>query len=261
MKVVGPLFSLDAQGTLGKILTYGRNQFGNWARRIVGRKYTRTPLQEEVRKWFKDGLDTWEKMIEEEHFLWSLALTNVEAYGSVVGKNLHRWARCLFLHHCLSTRCYYWRGSPFPPELWQLNYTSQVANYDQIISDLETLTGLKMCEKPGVWALMTLGRYKVTYYGELIETIAGVACQSGTYIALDKDFYEGLDEYKKKYLVAHELTHCLLIQHGYPAVSNRQDHENIAHECGVRVANGQLTPIYTYKGKTLSEIVPQPSCS
>jgi hypothetical protein len=50
-------------------------------------------------------------------------------------------------------------------------------------------------------------------------------------------------------------------QHGWDYRNNVYDSEIIADECGNRVADGNLTPVYTYKGKTLSELVDDPGCS
>lgn len=71
-KLFGPLMSLDAKGTLGHIITYGSNQFGNWARRIVSRKYTETPEQKLQRQLFLDAIKIWVGKSPTVRYAWLL---------------------------------------------------------------------------------------------------------------------------------------------------------------------------------------------
>ena len=259
-KILGPLFSIDALGTFARAVTYGSNQFGNWARRIVRRKYTRNEDQNFIRSWFKWGIDVFKGMSQEERFLWELALTNYVEHGSSTARNLHRWARCLFLHHVLTTFSFEWNGSPFPLELWQMLASDQIEGYSQIMSDLETLTAFSFCEEVKPYFFKYLGVIRTPGHPGKGLPSAGMACYSGTAIALNEKMYKDSSDYVKKFVIAHELTHSIMNQHGWDYGATVAVSEQIANECGARVANGELTPVYLYEGKALPELVDNPEC-
>jgi len=259
-KILGPLFSIDAQGTLARTVTYGANQFGNWARRIVGRKYTRNEEQDYQRSWFKWAIDVFKGMSLEEEFLWELALTNYVKYGSSMAKNFHRWARCLFLNHVLTAFSFEWEGSPFPPDLWQMLASDQIEGYSQIMSDLETLTAFSFCEEVKPYFFKYLGIIRSPGHPGKGLPSAGLASSFGTAIALDENAYKDSSDYVKKFLIAHELTHAIMYQHGWSYSTTVAVSEQIANECGTRVADGKLTPVYLYEGKALPELVDNPGC-
>ena len=261
MKIIGPLLSLDASGTIARTLTYGKNQYGNWVRRITKRKYTLNVAQKTIRKWFKDGIDAFQDMCDEERGLWNLAVRNYAQYGVHLLKQVSRWARCLFLHHVLTDLSFTWRGSPFPPSLWQMLAKDEIEGYDQIMSDLETLTGLVFCDPVDPYFFEWLGYVTSEGHPSKGLEVAGLCHHRGTFIALHEDYYNLIDPWFKKQLIAHELTHAIMEQHGWNYRNNVYDSEMMADDCGNRVADGDLTPVYTYKGKTLSEWVDDPGCS
>ena len=260
-KVIGPLFSLDVKGTIAKTITFGANQYSNWVRGIVKRKYTRNPAQDLVRTWFKAGIDVFKNMSQEERFLWDLALTNYKEYGSAMSKNLHRMGRCLFLSDVLSTRAWEWEGSPFPPELWHMLAKDEIEGYDQLVSDVETLTDLDFCVTVNPFFFRYLGKVLSPQHPGMGSLTAGIASYSGTAIALDQNYYDGLSAYQRKDLIAHELTHIIMTQHGWNYPASVVASEQIANECGIRVADGDLAPVYLYEGKALPELVDDPECS
>lgn len=59
-KLRGPLFSLKATGTLGKILTFKKGVAGNIVRRHRIPKTTRNAEQDNIRVWFQRGVWTWQ---------------------------------------------------------------------------------------------------------------------------------------------------------------------------------------------------------
>jgi len=259
-KVTGPLFSLDVRGTIAKTMTFGANKYSNWVRGIVKRKYTRNPAQDLVRTWFKAGIDAFKAMRPEERWLWDTALTNYKEYGSAMSKNLHRMGRCLFLHDVLSGRVFEWEGSPFPPELWQMLADDEIDGYDQINSDVETLTGLAFCDPVKSYYFRYLGKVKSVGHPGFGGEVAGFCTSTGSAIALDQNYYEGLIPYKRTELIAHELTHAVMDQHGWNYNAAVAASEQIANECSVRVADGWLVPPYLYEGKALPELVDNPEC-
>jgi len=260
-KLTGPLFSLDAQGTLGKKLTYGWTKGTQWIRSWVKKKYTRTFGQDFVRKWFKNAIDSFQDMSDEERFLWELATKNYQEYGAHLLKQASRWARCLFLHHVLTDLSFTWQGSPFPPELWKMLAKDEIAGYDQLKIDLETLTGLVFCDPVDPYFFEWLGYVTSKGHPGIGQEAAGLANSRGSAIAIREDLWEGWDTWVRDKNVVHELTHALMNQHGWNYRNNVLDSETMADECGNRVADGNLTPVYTYKGKTLSEWVENPGCS
>ena len=98
-KLTGPLFSLEAKGTIGKTLTYGKTTIDAWVRAYFSKKYTRNDAQNTIRTWFKYGVDNFHNMSNEERWLWELALKNYQEYNKAQVAYTKRMARCLFLHH------------------------------------------------------------------------------------------------------------------------------------------------------------------
>jgi len=259
-KITGPLFSNSASGTIGKAITFGKNQAGAWVRGVYKKITTYLPSQLEVRQWFKDVIDYFLDMADEERFLWELVLMNTKEYNACLIKQRARAPRCHLSHCVLSTRSYVWNGSPFPPELIQWLAKDDIPGYEQLMSDLETLTGLNFCDPVNPYFFPYLGIVTSEGHPGKGLPVAGLANARGAAIAIDEDYYYLIDDWYKKQLIAHELTHTLMNQHGWKYRQAVLDSETIADECGVRIANGELSPIYTYKGKTLSEWVPDPFC-
>jgi len=259
-KTHGPLYSLSAKGTIGKTITYGKSQFGNWARGVFLKKTTRNKAQDIIRNWFKRTIDYFLDMADEERFLWKLVLMNTKEYNTHKIQETSRSPRCHLSHHTLSTKSFLWNLSPFPPELIQWLGKDEIEGYEQMKSDLETLTGLSFCDPVPPFFFPYLGIVTTEEHpGKSYRTI-GLTNARGAAIALHEDHYFTSSIREQKHIVGHELTHAIMSQHGWkyrPAVS---DSEIIADECGYRIADGDLIPVYTYKGKTLSEWVPDPSC-
>lgn len=259
-KVIGPLLSLDARGTIAKTVTFGINNAGNWVRGIGKRKYTRNAEQDIRRTWFKDAITYFHKMSKEEQWLWSLALTNYKKYGSAMSKNFHRWARCLFTHHVLTSLSFEWEGSPFPPTLHSTFASDELEDFEQIKADLETLTGLSFCHDVNAFFFKFLGDNQSLPSVPLGTKVLGFSSHNGLAIAILENWYKEASSYDKKKLAAHELLHSLMFQHEYDYNFNPLAAENIADEVSIRIADGELTPIYTIFGLTLSEVVPHPTC-
>lgn len=250
-KLVGPLFSLDAKGTFAKALSFGSSRLGSWLRRLVKKKYTRTLGQDTIRKLFKEALEKWQEVFYGS-YSWFQDLTLDDNWlWEFINKGRGRGGRCEFIGEYIKHNGVKWPFYPLSLRIPRIVITDKIENYDGIISDLETLTGLELCHKPTVIALMLLN----------LGRQAG-ALGTGKLIFIRRSDIDPDGWYRDTETIAEELTHCLLIQHGYSFYSlKRRDHETIASECGARVAKGELTPIYKYQGKTLSEIVPVPSCS
>jgi len=83
--------------------------------------------------------------------------------------------------------------------------------------------------------------------------VAGFTTSRGVAIALDEDYFNSLSLYKQRVLVSHEMTHVLMNQNNWNYRIAVLDSENMADEVAIRTAQADLTPIYTYQGKTLTE--------
>ena len=105
-KVTGPLYCLEATGTFKDLVTYGRNQFGCWIRRIVQRKYTRTLGQGAQRDLFKAAIQAWNGLNEIKKYAWEL-----QAYGTEC------WARDWFVRTYLKDKGPTWSLYPWVPSL------------------------------------------------------------------------------------------------------------------------------------------------
>lgn len=103
-KLFGPLMSLDAKGTLGHIITYGSNQFGNWARRIVDRKYTETPEQKQQRQLFLDAIQIWIGSNPTVRYAWLLS-----------ARDKHYAGFCAFRSAYLRYKGPFWSKYPWVP--------------------------------------------------------------------------------------------------------------------------------------------------
>jgi len=252
-KVLAPLFSLDARGTLAHAITFGANQYGNWVRRIVTRANPATPAQVAIRDLFLSSLNLWKIMSGEEKFLWNLALTNYEKYGSTMGRNFSRMGRCLWLHHALTPASFDFLKDPFPPELHKMLANDEISGLSQTVADLALLTGLPLCSVPDFYFFKYLGLVTTKINPAFGQPIAGLTSASTAHVALDEGYYNQTTDWERKNIVAHELTHCLLMQRGLYYSTNVVMSETIANECGDRVANGDLSPVYTYEGYPLSD--------
>lgn len=259
-KVTGPLFSTEATGTIGKAITYGKNQFGSWVRAVYRKITTSLPSQLEIRQWFKNAIDYFSDMAAEERFLWNLVLMNIKEYNATKVKQTSRAPRCHLSWYVLSTKSFAWNGSPFPPELKQWFAKDEIEGYIQLMADLETLTELEFCDPVNPYFFPYLGIITSEGHPGKGLPVGGLANVRGAAIAIDEDYYWLITPWHRKQLIAHELTHTLMNQHGWKYNHAVYDSEIIADECGVRIADGQLEPIYKYKGKTLSEWVPNPEC-
>lgn len=260
VKLKAPLFSMEVSGTIAKALTFGKNQAGNWVRGYFKKVTTRNAAQSDVRDWFKAATARFVRMAEEERFLWRLALLNYKDYGARAPEFKGRTAKCLYLHRTLSDRKYEWFGSPFPPCLWQMLASDEIAGYNQLISDVETLTGLVFCTPVKPYFFRYLGSVKSKGHPGFGMQVAGCADSNGLAIALMQDTFERRTQWQKDNLIGHELTHCIMNQHVWNYRLMVAASEEIANECGARIANNDLAPVYTYHGKTLSEIVGVPAC-
>lgn len=259
-KVTGPLFCTEARGTIGKSIIYQHSKHSWIVRMFFIPKYTRNWLQDKIRKWFKDVIDYFADMAEEERFLWALVLMNIKEYNATRVKQTSRAPRCHLSHYALITESFIWNGSPFPPELIQWFAKDEIEGYEQLKLDLETLTGLEFCDPVNPYFFPYLGIITSEGHPGKGGLVAGLANVRGAAIAIDQDFFYSLPTWNQNVLIAHELTHALMLQHGWKYRPAVLDSETIANECGVRIANGELEPIYKYKNKTLSEWVPDPEC-
>lgn len=254
-KVWGPLHSDDASGTIGKEITYGKTRGVNWARSWSLKKFTRSELQDEVREWFKLAIKNWTGKSPEEQFLWVMAQRSLREYKEDMVEKWDRWGRCLFTHKALKERVFWWKGSPFPPSLEQMFAEDKIAGYNQLVADLETLTNLDFGQTPDPFFFPYLGSGKDWEQIKHNRKIMGIRGGYGGAIALTEPIYRDLSDWEKDQLVAHELTHCLLEQHRGIKTEYIDAEETICDECGNRVADGNLSPVYTHDGKTLSEFV------
>ena len=260
-KATGPLFSLEASGSIAKTITYGKNLAGAWVRFAFKKAYTRTTGQDILRSAFSLAMAIWGDKKKEEQFLWYLALKNYKAYSRGVIDYISRTGRCLFLHNALPNANFEWNGSPFPPSLIQIYATDEVADFEELKADMELITGLSFCRAVEVYFMPYLGEVQTAENPHFGETVAGIASNSGGAIAIGESYYNSLSDYEKRRLIAHELTHILMTQHEWRYVGQVVISETIADEVAVRVAQADLTPVYTFQGKTLSEWVPNSICS
>jgi len=262
-KVLGPLFSLGASGVFGGSLNYLYNYVVRKARQTARKNKGKvstdsnavTEAQALVRVLFSDGIKNWKKMSAEEQFLWELSVKNYRVWGASMSKNVARAARCLYMHNFLSFGGFYWKGSPWPPSLWKMWGKDDIAGYAQMISDLETLTGLSFSDEPNPYFFKYLGTVRTLNHPGIGMPTAGFTTHLGTFIALAEDYYNSLSADDKKFLVTHELTHCIMNQNGWTYIKQVPLSELLADECAQRVVDGDLTPIYTYQGMTLQEII------
>jgi hypothetical protein len=249
-KVIGPLHSEKASGTLAKAITFGFNRAGNWARATFKKVYRNTQKQNIIRTLFKKGLTIWNEVYKP---FWGkyneLGVHDINLWNKIARKN-KRSGRCEFMSEYMKNKGEKWDFYPLPLKIPKIIVTDKIWNYDKIISDLETLTELELCVRPIVLKI------DMPFLDEL-----GAAYMPGLMFSITPEIFASDGYCYDRLTVAHELTHCLLMQHGYyNFFFVHKDHEIIANECAQRVAEGRLRPVYTYKGKTLAEIVPFPRC-
>ena len=76
-KLVGPLLSLSAHGTLGKALTYSKRKSGAQVRFQRGQKDFVSAAREPVREAYQLGVELWNYLPADEKAYW----TEVERKG------------------------------------------------------------------------------------------------------------------------------------------------------------------------------------
>lgn len=258
---IGPFFSEEARGTIAKALNFQVLNGKIVARKYFKPTYKNNTAQETRRNWFLGVINHYQRMVDEERFLWKLVLLNIKDYNDQKIKQTNRTWRCQLSSQILSTFSYVWNFSPFPPELKQWLADDDIANFEQLKSDTETLTGLTFCFSVKAFFFPYLGIVTTKDHPGLGKPVGGQASGEGVAIALDKDYWDKLNTYGKTELVAHELTHAIMSQHGYNARNKTIESETIASQCAERIRYQDLTPIYKYQDKTLSEIVPYENCS
>jgi len=254
-KIIGPLFSIAASGTIGNAITYGFNQSGAWVRGVYKKLTTSLPSQLEVRKWFSDVIDYFKEMGAEEKFLWALVVKNSIEYNRTRIKQSARSARCHLSHWILSTRTFIWEGSPFPPELIQWIISDDIPGLEQMKSDLEKLTALGFKKKVDVYLFPYLGEIDQKAHPGETGVVIGLCNSTGIAIALKQSYWESCSPEQATDLLAHELTHAIMDQNGWHYVRAVIASETIADECAERIVWQELEPVYKYKGKTLAELI------
>jgi hypothetical protein len=248
-KVTGPLFSTSAVGTISKAINFQISRGLAVVRNYFKPTYRRTNLQNEIRILFQEGIKKWQATYENIIGRFNdLSWDDIQVW-KWVQKNKKRSGRCGFMENWMVCKGKPWRWYPICPTLPVYEAKDKIPDYAQIISNLETLTGLQFCFEPDALFLSD-GKFPI-----------GGFCTGRGSIVVFNTIHLTNGYLYFTYLIAHELTHALLMQHGYNStIYTKDDHEIIATECGQRIADGQLEPIYKYKGKTLSEIVPWPEC-
>jgi len=64
--VNGPLFSFDARGSIGKLMTYQKTRAGLMVRRWVDTSHSPSENQAVIRYWVGRAVDAWQSMTGEE---------------------------------------------------------------------------------------------------------------------------------------------------------------------------------------------------
>jgi len=259
-KTTYPLLSEYAQGTIGKGVTFGNDVTGSWARANFFKKKTTTPEQLARQTLFKDVLNYARFMIEEERFLWHVSAINFKEYGKNYADRIGRMWRCQLSSQILSTGQFIWNNSPFPPNFPHFYEEAILPQYEAIKQDVETLTGLLFCSPCPIFIFPTLGTVETPGHPGFGTKTAGLANARGSGIALLKAEYEDDSPERLRFVIGHELTHAIIGQHGQLKYHTTAVSEAIANECGDRIMSSDLTPVYTYNGHTLSELVTSVAC-
>ena len=252
-KLIGPLFSQQVSGTIGKNLTFGSNQAGNWVRSFFKKATTRNQSQSALRDFFKDTIDYYKDMSNEEKFLWELVLQNQKEYNQQQIKQTARTWRCHLSHWTLSTREFIWNGSPFPPELKQWLTPDIVPDVAELKADMELITGLNFNDPINFYFFPYLGIVTSKNYPGGGGPVAGLSSSRGVAIAIKESYFNNLSLYEQRVLVAHELNHALMGQNNWKYNIAVYDSEIMAQEVSVRTAQADFYPIYRYQGKTQPE--------
>jgi len=105
-KAKGPLFSLSAQGTLGKSITYKKGLNGTIVRDYRKPTIKWTPVQEERKLWFKRGVWTWRGVTGSYNYWYSaycqgLIKIQRDIWKAVTGRKRLR-GFSLFMSHWLT---------------------------------------------------------------------------------------------------------------------------------------------------------------
>jgi len=70
-KLKGPLFSLEAVGTFGDILTFSKRKSGQQVRYQQKQSDANTEAQNTIRDYFKLGVELWNSLPTEEKSYWT----------------------------------------------------------------------------------------------------------------------------------------------------------------------------------------------
>ena len=96
--VKGPLFSLDASGTIGDTLVYAKWKGINYVRRHAIPSNPKSVGQVSVRAMLKFLTQYWASLSDAEQADWDTraAATNISPFNAFVGYNQERWGRYAF---------------------------------------------------------------------------------------------------------------------------------------------------------------------
>ena len=96
--VRGPLFSLEARGSIARALTYQFDGKGYQCRKMPIPTYHRTPKQNTQRNTHKAGILAWQELTEEQKNLWRDYTNNDgnTGYYAFMSQWVHRAATNLF---------------------------------------------------------------------------------------------------------------------------------------------------------------------
>ncbi len=96
--VKGPLFSLDASGTIGDALVYAKWKGRNYVRRHAIPSNPKSVGQVSVRAMIKFLTQYWASLTEGDQADWETraAATNISPFNAFVGFNQERWGRYAF---------------------------------------------------------------------------------------------------------------------------------------------------------------------
>ncbi len=238
VKIIGPLFSEEAKGVFANTLFYGKQNGVNFAKMLFNKVKRRAPLQSIQRTIFKEGMEAWKLLGPVVQSLWHFQ-----------NRLQPRQGRCDFLTVWMLNHGEPWNLYPIPRNINTIDFTDRIASYSDFMDDVEELTGLLFCDTPEVYYMAFV------WYG-----MDGISFLPGYFWGFPQNSPLAFDKPSGDLVIYRELAHCLLMQHGFPANhANTLDHGFMAQEVAVRCVAGDLTPVYTYQGKTFSEWAPD-SC-
>ena len=70
VKLIGPLFSLNASGAVGKDLTYSNRKSGGQVRKQKKQAYANTAAQQPVQTYFDEGRTAWGTLSDADKTAW-----------------------------------------------------------------------------------------------------------------------------------------------------------------------------------------------